>query len=212
VQDAQEAACQQNQHNQQVSFENGIQGLLEQTLPTIKDELRCIRKPSDISIKVFFQQMIKINKFIGLCPVPEQQYDNNGKKALMEQACPPAWLTILAQQQNYPTMTLNQVKAYYKLLESFESGHWEQQTQQNVDILDSMVEMQEQWVVVLMVKQPADDSVCQLAVQVVLVDEEPNLDVADWNDTADLGVPIVEQPNMMAQLVSFTKPIEQGKM
>jgi hypothetical protein len=44
AQDSQEAARQQNQDNQQVSFENGIQGLLERTLPTmagkkIKDEL-----------------------------------------------------------------------------------------------------------------------------------------------------------------------------
>jgi hypothetical protein len=78
-----------------------------------------------MSVKEFFQRMIKINKFIGLCPGPEQQYYDSEMKSLMEQACPPEWLVILAQQQNYPTMTLNQVKAYYKLLESSKSGNWE---------------------------------------------------------------------------------------
>jgi hypothetical protein len=44
AQDAQDAVRQQNQDNRRVSFENGIQGLLDQTLPTmagkkIKDEL-----------------------------------------------------------------------------------------------------------------------------------------------------------------------------
>jgi hypothetical protein len=52
---------------------------------------------------------------------------------------------------------------------------------------------------------------CQPTVQVVLVDVGPNLDLEDRNDVADRGAPIVEQPNMMAWLVSFTKPIEQGE-
>jgi hypothetical protein len=121
-----------------------------------------------------------------------------------------------------------------------------------VDILAFVVVTQEQWVVVLMAKQPADDSVvavaaadkaadmvvevvmemvelvqllqhllvikamvvvqCQPTLQVVLVDVGPNLDLEDRNDAADHGAHIVEQPNMMARLVSFTKPIEQGEM
>jgi hypothetical protein len=62
----------------------------------IKDEMQRFRKPHEMSVEAFFQQMIKINKFISLCPGPERQYDDNEMNALMEQACPPAWLTILA--------------------------------------------------------------------------------------------------------------------
>jgi hypothetical protein len=97
----------------------------------IKDELQRIRKPFDMTAEDFFQRMIKIKKYIGLCPGPELQYDDDEMKALFEQACPAWWLVTLGRQQNYPTMTLSQVKAYYKLLETFESNNMEQQSQRN---------------------------------------------------------------------------------
>jgi hypothetical protein len=114
-------------------------------------------------------------------------------------------------------------------------------------LLYYVVVTQEQWVVVLMAKHLADDSMvavaaadmaadmetvevvqplqhlllikavvvvvwCQLAMQVVLADVEPNLDLADRNDGADHGVHIVKPPNMMARLVNITKHIEPGEM
>jgi hypothetical protein len=50
---------------------------------------------------------------------------------------------------------------------------------------------------------------CQLAVLVVLVDVEHNRDLEDLSDAVGRGAPIAERMNMMAQLVSFIKHIEQ---
>jgi Retroviral aspartyl protease len=134
--DIQEATRLQNLDNRRVSFNDAIQGLLERSLPTmagknIKEEIKRFRKPFDMSVEDFFQRMTKINKFIGLCPGPDRQYDEHEMRSILEQACPQSWYLDLKKQTAYPTMTLNQMKAYYKLLENAEGGSWERQTQRN---------------------------------------------------------------------------------
>jgi hypothetical protein len=97
----------------------------------IKEEMRTFRKPIDMSVEDFIQRMMKINQFIGLCPGPEHQYDDAEMRSLIKQACPNLWLLDLRKHATYPTMTLVQVKAYFKLLESTENHQWTRQTQQN---------------------------------------------------------------------------------
>jgi hypothetical protein len=91
---------------------------------TIKEEILTICKPFDISVEDLVQQMIKISKYIGLCPGPERQYDDTEMRSLIEQACPSLWLMDLHKQPTYPTMMPLQVKFYCKLLENSENGKW----------------------------------------------------------------------------------------
>jgi hypothetical protein len=136
AQNIQDATLQQNANNKWAALNGAIEGLLNQLLPLmagkmIKEEMQTFQKPIDMSVEDFIQRMMKINRFIGLCPGPECQYDNAEMRSLIEQACPNLRLLDLQKQATYSTMTLVQVKSYFKLLKSAENHQWTRQTQQN---------------------------------------------------------------------------------
>jgi hypothetical protein len=136
AQNIQDATRQQNTNSKQAALNGASEGLLSQLLPLmagkmIKEEMQTFQKPIDMSMEDFIQRMTKINRFIGLCPGPERQYDNAEMRSLIEQACLNLWLMDLQKQATYPTRTLVQVKSYFKLLESAENHQWTRQTQRN---------------------------------------------------------------------------------
>jgi hypothetical protein len=129
AENVQENTRQLNQTKWHTAFIQAIEGLLEESLPTmagkmIKEEIWMIQKPFDMSVEDFVQQMEMINKYIRLWPCPERQYNNTEMRALIEQARLSLWLMDLCKQTTYLTMVLLQVKSYYKLLKSAKNGKW----------------------------------------------------------------------------------------
>jgi hypothetical protein len=88
----------------------------------IKNDIRGFKKPSDMSVMMFFQLIQELNKMIEHCPGDEQCYDESELHVILESACPSSWGSDLKKCSDYTEMTTPKMKAYFKLLEDVE-GH-----------------------------------------------------------------------------------------
>ena len=107
------------------NFQAALDLLLRAILPVkagekIKRELCKTKKPMSMDVTTFVAMLKKINKFIRYCPGDVPELSSEELQGVLEQSVQNSWRTDLLKRTDYESLTLDDVRDYFKLLEGLD--------------------------------------------------------------------------------------------